>query len=75
MTLTMSEEKQAKITQLAKQLKLPLLAGYEQYISKEANFADNLLQLLEMEVLDKERRGIQRRTKVAGFPVIRTLDV
>jgi len=74
MTLTMSEEKQAKIGQLAKQLKLPLLAGYQQYISKEANFTDNLLQLLEMEVLDKERRGIQRRTKAAGFPVIRTLD-
>ena len=70
----MSEDKQAKISQLAKQLKLPLLAGYNQYISKEADFTDNLLQLLEMEVLEKERRGIQRRTKAAGFPVIHTLD-
>lgn len=70
----MSEDKQAKLVELAKQLKLPILAGYPQYISDEANFTDNLLQLLEMAVLEKERRGIQRRTKVAGFPVIRTLD-
>ena len=70
----MSQHNHAKLVELAKQLKLPMLAGYNQYISKEANFADNLLQLLEMEVLEKERRGIQRRTKVAGFPVIHTLD-
>ena len=70
----MSEDKQAKIGELAKQLKLPLLAGYNRYISKDADFADNLLQLLELEVLEKERRGIQRRTKAAGFPVIHTLD-
>lgn len=70
----MSEDKQAKIVELAKQLKLPQIALYNQYISKEVDFTDNLLQLLEMEVLEKERRGIQRRTKVAGFPVTRTLD-
>lgn len=70
----MSEQNHAKLVELAKLLKLPMVAGYNQYISKEANFTDNLLQLLEMEVLEKERRGIQRRTKVAGFPVIRTLD-
>jgi DNA replication protein DnaC len=50
------------------------MAGYSQHISKEADFSDNLLRLLEMEVLEKERRGIQRRTKAAGFPVIRSLD-
>lgn len=74
MTKNESEDKQAKLVELAKQLKLPMLAGYNQYISKEADFTDNLLQLLEMEVLEKERRGIRRRTKVAGFPVIHTLD-
>ena len=70
----MSKNNHAKLVELAKQLKLPMLAEYNQYISKEANFMDNLLQLLEMEVLEKERRGIQRRTKAAGFPVIHTLD-
>ena len=53
---------------LARQLKLPLLAGFEQHISKEADFADNLLHLLQLETLDKERRGIERRTRTAGFP-------
>jgi DNA replication protein DnaC len=69
-----TDEKQAKIAALAKRLKLPLMAGFNQHISKEADFSDNLLRLLEMEVLEKERRSIQRRTKVAGFPVIRVLD-
>jgi len=69
-----TEDKQTKIAALAKQLKLPLMAGFKQHISKEADFSDNLLRLLEMEVLEKERRSIQRRTKVAGFPVIRVLD-
>lgn len=69
-----SEQNHAKLVELAKLLKLPMLAEYNQYISKEVDFTDNLLQLLEMEVLEKERRGIQRRTKAAGFPVIRTLD-
>ncbi len=59
---------------LAKQLKLPLLAGFEQNISKEKDFADNLLHLLQLETLEKERRGIERRTRTAGFPYIRVLD-
>lgn len=70
----MSEETQAKIAALAKQLNIPLMAGYSRHISKEADFADNLLRLLEMEAVDKERRSVQRRTKAAGFPVIRVLD-
>ncbi|PHJ36684.1 hypothetical protein P378_20860 [Desulforamulus profundi] len=70
----MTEEKQAKIAALAKRLKLPLVAGFSRHISKEADFSDNLLRLLEMEVLEKERRGMERRTKAAGFPVIRVLD-
>ncbi|MFZ1127485.1 IS21-like element helper ATPase IstB [Methanoregula sp.] len=62
------------IESLARQLKLPLLAGFEQHISKEDDFTGNLLHLLQLEVLDKERRGIERRTKTAGFPYIRVLD-
>jgi len=69
-----TEEKQAKIAALAKRLKLPLVAGFNQHISKEVDFSDNLLRQLEMEVLEKERWSIQRRTKVAGFPIIRVLD-
>ena len=69
-----SEDKLAKIEGLARQLKLPILAGFQEHITKEAGFEDNLLRLLELELLDKERRGIERRTKMAGFPYIRVLD-
>ena len=70
----MTEDKRAKIAAMAKRLKLPLLAGFERYISREADFSDNLLRLLELEIQEKERRGIERRTKAAGFPIIHTLD-
>jgi len=69
-----SEQSTAKISAIAKRLKLPVLAEFQQHISREQNFTQNLLQLLELEVLEKENRGIQRRTKAAGFPVIRMLD-
>jgi len=70
----MTEEKLVKIVALAKLLKLPLVAEFERYITKEANFSDNLLRLLELEALEKNRRSIERRTKTAGFPYIRVLD-
>lgn len=70
----MTEEKQIKITALAKRLKLPLVARFNQHISKDADFSDNLLRLLEMEVLEKDRRGMERRSKAAGFPIIHVLD-
>lgn len=72
--MNVSEDTQAKIAALAKQLNLPLIAGYSRHISKEADFGTNLLRLLEMEAVEKERRSVQRRTKAAGFPVIRVLD-
>ena len=41
------------IESLARQLKLPLLAGFEQHIFKEDDFTGKLLHLLQLEVLDK----------------------
>ncbi len=70
----MTEPSKQKIASIAKRLKLPVLAGFSQHISHEQDFAENLLHLLELEVMEKERRGIQRRTKAAGFPVTRMLD-
>ena len=70
----MSKEEQTKIVALAKRLKLPMMAEFDQHVSKEASFSDNLLRLLEMEVLEKDIKGIARRTKSAGFPFIRVLD-
>jgi DNA replication protein DnaC len=34
-----------------------------------------LLQLCELELLDRERRAAQRRLKAARFPTVKTLDV
>lgn len=73
MTMT-TKEKQTKIADLAKGLKLPMIAEFQRHISNDANFTDNLLRLLEMEAIEKEHRCIERRTKVAGFPIIHTLD-
>jgi len=69
-----TDEKQAKITDLAKGLKLPMIAEFQRHISADADFIDNILRLLEMEALEKDRRCIERRTKSAGFPTIHTLD-
>jgi DNA replication protein DnaC len=68
------EDKQAKIADLAAGLKLPVIAEFQRHICAQADLTDNLLRLLEMETVEKERRCIQRRTKAAGFPVIHTLD-
>ncbi len=70
----MTEDKLAKIAAYSKLLKLPLVAEFQQHISQEEDFADNLSRLLEMEVLEKEQRGVQRRTKTSGLPFIRVLD-
>lgn len=69
-----SEEQQAKIVDLAKGLKLPVMAEFHRHVSTDAGFSDNLLRLLEMETMEKERRCVERRTKAAGFPIIHTLD-
>jgi DNA replication protein DnaC len=39
-----------------------------------ADYRTCLLRLVEREVLDRETRAAERRTKAARFPVIKTLD-
>jgi len=73
-TKNMSEQAKDKISAIARRLKLPVLAEFNHHISNDQSFTANLLQLLELEALEKENRGIQRRTKSAGFPLIRMLD-
>jgi len=62
-----------------KALRLPtVLAECEKVAAQAA--ADNvdhlayLLQLLELELLDREKRSAERRLKAARFPTIKTLD-
>ncbi len=62
-----------------KQLKLPsMLREYgklaEVCRDEGADYRTYLLRLLEREVLDRETRAAERRTKAARFPVVKTLD-
>ena len=38
------------------------------------NYGDFLLQLTERELIEREQRAAQRRTKSAKFPVLKTLE-
>ena len=62
-----------------KELRLPVfLREYEkvgQRCAREnTDYSRFLLQLSELELIERERRGTERRMKEAGFPVRKTLD-
>lgn len=62
-----------------KSLKLPVfLREYEKVAARcareKSDYGRFLLQLAELELIEREKRGAQRRIKEAGFPVIKTLD-
>jgi DNA replication protein DnaC len=62
-----------------KALKLPLfLSEYEKVSARCAkencDFGRFLLELSELELLERERKGAERRVRDARFPVIKTLD-
>jgi DNA replication protein DnaC len=62
-----------------KSLKLPVfLREYEkvgqQCARENTDYSRFLLQLSELELIEREKRGAERRVKAAGFPVIKTLD-
>ncbi len=62
-----------------KVLRLPTIGAECEKVAKQAA-TDNvdhlayLLQLLELELLDREKRAAERRLKAARFPTIKTLD-
>ena len=62
-----------------KSLKLPVfLREYEkvgqQCARENTDYSRFLLQLAELELIEREKRGTERRVKEAGFPVRKTLD-
>ena len=62
-----------------KALRLPtFLREYEkvsaQCAKAKSNYSRFLLELSELELIERERKGIERRVKEAGFPVQKTLD-
>ena len=46
----------------------------EQCAKEATTFEQFLLRLVEQEVLDRDRRAIERRIKAAKFPVIKSLE-
>src|SRR5271155_5075884 len=62
-----------------KALKLPaFLSEYEklarQYAAEGLDPFDYLLRLAELELMDRERRLVERRIKGARFPAVKSLD-
>jgi len=62
-----------------KELKLPVfLREYEKVAAKcakeKSDYSRFLLELAELELIERERKGTERRIREACFPVIKTLD-
>ncbi len=74
---------QAKVSVLLshhlKSLKLPVfLREYEKVAARcareKGDYGQFLLQLAELELIEREKKGAERRIREAGFPVLKTLD-
>lgn len=77
--MTMNVEANVLLAHHLKTLKLPVfLREYPKVANQCArennDYARFLLQLSELELIEREKRGMERRIKEAGFPVRKTLD-
>ncbi len=75
----MSDAPQVLLEHYLKQLRLPTMVREygklaEQCAKEGVAFEQFLLRLVELEILDRERRSTERRIKSARFPVTKTLD-
>ena len=73
----MIDPRQEQIKLLAKQLKLPTFADYEnvlRQVKSDADFSDLLLDLLTTEANARQENQNRRRLKAAAFPYQKTLD-
>jgi DNA replication protein DnaC len=62
-----------------KQLKLPTILREHEKVAREAardglDHTRYLLRLVELELLDRERRGAERRIREARFPTVKSLE-
>jgi DNA replication protein DnaC len=70
---------QSQLNKLARYLKLSTLPHQAGHLAKQAKlsqlpYEDYLIQLLELEVEDKQTRATKRRIHAAKFPFCKTLD-
>ena len=75
----MTDTPQVLLVHHLKRLKLPtFLREYDkiarQCASEGVDHVRYLLRLAELELIDRERRMVERRIKAARFPVIKSLD-
>jgi len=62
-----------------KELRLPTMLREYDHIARQCaveqvDYQRYLLRMTELELLDRERRAIDRRIRQAKFPVVKTLD-
>ncbi|GAB6052885.1 IS21-like element helper ATPase IstB [Magnetospira thiophila] len=75
----MSDSPQILLHHHLKKLRLPtFLAEYDKLAKQSAaenkNHVEFLLRLVELELIERERRMIERRIKAARFPAVKSLD-
>jgi DNA replication protein DnaC len=75
----MSETPQVLLTHYLKTLRLPtFLREYDklarQCAGEEVDYPRYLLRLAELEMIERERRTVERRIKEARFPAVKSLD-
>ena len=70
----MNKSQEYEIIRLAHKMKWPMMEHYKKHVKPENSFEENLLSLLRLESDLRERESIKRRIKLAGFPIIKTLD-
>ena len=75
----MTDTRQVLLVHHLRRLKLPtFLREYDkiarQCASEGVDHVRYLLRLAELELIDRERRMVERRIKAARFPVIKSLD-
>ncbi|MDR2821140.1 MAG: IS21-like element helper ATPase IstB [Desulfovibrio sp.] len=65
---------ESEIGKLARKMNWPVVEQYKKHVKKEGSFEDNLLTLLRLENDRRDGELLKRRIKLAGFPILKTLD-
>ena len=76
---TMSGTPQVLLAHHLKQLKLPTVLREYEKVARECaqsgiDHPRYLLRLIELELIDRERRTVERRIRAARFPAVKSLD-
>ena len=78
-TGTTSGTPQVLLAHHLKQLKLPTVLRESEKVARECardgvDHSRYLLRLVELELIDRERRMVERRIRAARFPAVKSLD-